>query len=174
MFPTIKFVPNNQTSRGLCSYNNSDLTLSYELMDRSVENPASQKLSEQINQTYGIDTVSPILIIADTLTLVFASPGRALVSLDAYTNNALWEENSLPSLPIPISQGSLCVENCNESDRYTLSISPKYEVSPNSDWVRVSLSDPKFSKYYDIGSNLRVGLSEGQITELFLRDVQYI
>lgn len=169
----LKFLPGNLRVKGRCIYRAGDMTLEYEA--DVVQPVSSDLLANVINQKLRLDTPTEFLLIADTLTLTFSGSDHYLSGFDAYTNKQRWRVSSIHEIPEISGQGSLVIEPSSfESDRYSLSLIPRYEIAESHQWVRVVFSELDSNAYYEVAGNLLVGMKSEMITDIYLLDVAFL
>lgn len=175
MKPVLRFVPSKLMVKGQCIYRTNDLMLVYEASAPSLENPEPTVLADVIDHQFRLDRPSGFLLIADTLTLAFSGRDRHLFSLDAYTNRQLWQVSSLNNVPETSGRCLLLAEQTSsEEDRYSLNVIPKYEIALSQQWIRIILDRENADSYYEVASNLVVGLKMETITDIYLLDVAFL
>lgn len=74
---------------------------------------------------------SELLLIFDTLTMVFDSNTKNFISLDAYTNIEQWQLHEKISFPKISTKGSLIVKGFedHETDRVSFGFMPEFEYT---------------------------------------------
>lgn len=114
------------------------------------------------------------LVIADTLTLVFAAGTGTFLSLDAYTRPIWWQPEASLALPQPAGRGQLRARGFPPGDdRFSLGIVPRYEVNWDTRLLRIVLGPEQAPTYYEVGANLLAGLRQGKLVDLFLSDLLF-
>lgn len=147
----------------------------YEASTRSKNAAKLSILADAISHQMGIDKPTELLLIADTLTLTFSDDDKHLSLLDAYTNRSFWATSQVSSVPKVKDQGRLLAETALfERDRYSLNLTPRYEIASNQEWVRIMLNDEKKATYYEVAEDLVIGLREQMITDIFLLGVTFL
>lgn len=160
---------------GRAIYWQSDLTLEYRPEPVESAPAGNQSLAQRINRDLGIEPsdAGRVLLVADTLTLVFGDVDCKLISLDAYTNRRLW----LPSqavLPEVKGHGSLhFLGHPEDGFRQSLGAIPEYEINMSDSWVRIVLRRSGVLLHYLVADNLVVGLGENLIDDIYLLHVAY-
>jgi hypothetical protein len=171
----LNFLPGELIVRGRCVYRTDDMMLEYETSIHQPANLTLPVLSDVLDRKFNLDTPSDLLLIADTLTLTFSGSDYHLASLDAYTNKQLWDVSPFEKVPEIRGQGSLLAEPTSfGGDRCSLGFRPKYEIASNQQWVRVVLSGGNPEHYYEIASNLIVGLRNKIITDMYLLNIVFL
>jgi len=146
-------------SKGRCVYWQQDLTLAYDIPTPK-RAPEPRTLAETVDQRLGISLPSPFFLMADTLTMIFDGTEKKLISLDAYTNRALWRLSQHNAPPEVKGRGTLQIESPQEDDdRRSLQMTPRYEISHDEKWVRIVLNDVLPEAHYEVARNLVVGLA---------------
>jgi hypothetical protein len=175
MTPTLKFIPGRLAVEGAGVYKSADMTLEYVAPAPPPEVSNPPKMSDVIDQEFGLVRHGDFLLIADTLTLTFSGMDRRLVGLDAYTNRQLWSIRGSQPSPEVTDRGKLVVAELGslEDDRYPIQSVPKYEVASDDRWVRIVLADESADSYFEVACNFVVGLKEGRITCIYLFDVTF-
>jgi hypothetical protein len=175
MRPNLNFCPGNLPGKARCAYLASELSLVYEASTRSKNAVKLSILADAIDHQLGINKPTELLLIADTLTLTFSGDDKHLSLLDAYTNRSFWVTSQVSGIPEVEDQGRLLVETTLfEGDRYSLNLTPRYEIASNQEWIRIVLNDGKEVVYYEVAEDLVVGLREQMITDIFLRGVTFL
>lgn len=163
------------TGTGRAIYWQSDLTLEYRPEPVESAPVGYQSLAQRINRDLGIEPsdAARVLLVADTLTLVFGDVDRRLISLDAFTNRRLW----LPSqamLPEVKGHGSLHLLGQLEDEfRQSLGVIPEYEINVKDSWIRIVLCRRDVLLHYLVADNLVVGLGENLIGDIYLLNLVY-
>mgnify|MGYP001771094166 CR=1 FL=1 len=174
MKPVLKFRPGKLPAKEKCIYRADELMLVYEVSEPLSDSSGAPVLAKMIDQQFGLNKPTELLLIADTLTLTFSGADKHLSSIDAYTNKQRWSTSSLRNVPESNDQGALLAEpDSFEGDRCSLGLTPMYEVASNREWVRVILNNEISDSYYEVASGLIVGLKSQAITEIFLLDVAF-
>ncbi len=146
------------------------------MYDTRSENAAEPlTLAEVISHRFGLDKSTELLLIADTLTLTFSGDDKHLSLLDAYTNRDHWVTSQVNNIPKIKGQGRLVAEaTLFEEGRYSLNLTPRYEIASNQEWVRIVLTDEEKATYYEVAEDLVVGLEERMIADIFLLGVTFL
>lgn len=174
MKPVVRFVPSEPIVKGRSFYRSEDLMLVY---DGAVTSDSGEPtaLADLIDDQFGLHRQTPLLLIADTLTLTFSGLPHCLTGVDAYTNRALWQVSPPAGLPTLSGQGMLVGELSSfDGDRSSINVSPRYEIASDEQWVRVVLSGETADFYYTVATKLLVGLKAGSLTDIFLLDVLFL
>lgn len=176
MYCCLKFEPNQTKNKSWCVYRKKDLNLQCEIQwQAEVFSESMPTLAEEINAKFKVRHNSNFYLIADTLTLKFEGVERRLSSIDVYTNIELWKKMESHDFPIIADQGAVVVYNLPEDeDRYSIATQPHYEFDQNKRWVRIILQDGLAKAYYEVAHSLVIGLSDGQIIDIWLREVDFI
>lgn len=161
---------------GYCIYRKEDFSLQYEVKKEEPFFDSSSILAENLDIRFGIRLPSYFYLNIDTLTLVFGGHQKKLVSLDAYTNIALWQQNSQLNLPNIVDRGSLSICNIpEEEDRYCLEGKLRYEFSSDKQCVRIVWQEEVARVHYEVANNLVVGLlAPNVITDIFMLNVIFM
>lgn len=125
-------------------------------------------LSEKLDERFGIDLSPHVFVSADTLTLVFRRRDGRFLSLDAYTNDALWARQ--PGPPASSAAGALVLAERIE-ERVSLDVVPTYSLDVATSTLRICLGG-RGSRYFKVGDDLFVGLSAGQLAEVVLTNIE--
>jgi hypothetical protein len=174
MKPVLKFLPGEVAVQGKVVYRQNDLTLEYQTEISPSVLLEKYSLLAHLDRQFNVNQATDILLIADTLTLTFSAPAYHLSGFDAYTNSQLWLTSGESEVPQVSEQGLLLIDAASvEGDRYSLNIEPKYEIAPTRQWVRVIFSESYMNSYYEIASNMIVGLREAIITDIYLLNVEF-
>lgn len=156
-------------AHGHATYKRSDLTLVYAPAEDQVPT-IHLKRGRAVDPHLGIYEHS-VFLIADTLTLRF-DEDRALVALDAYTNEKLWVRGKEESQVKPRGRGRLKIDWHADSDRVLLPAIPRFVLAPNAQRLHIHLeSEPVSDVYYEVGTSLAVGLAAGAIREIIISDL---
>lgn len=175
MKPNLKFVQSDLLVKGQSVYRTSDMTLEYQTETLPSDDLHELSLSKKINRDFNLDNSAEFLLIIDTLTLTFSGEDHHLSGLDAYTNKQLWEISPFSEVPEIKGQGLLVVDTSSFKDgRYAFGFRPKYEIAANQDWVRVVLGGGHSELYYEVASNLVLGLKNEMITDMYLLNIKFL
>lgn len=113
----------------------------------------------------------------DYLCLAFAEPDFELNYITCFTRMENWKR-SLVELPSTSLEGSLRLSICDEQalaeGQYFSAFAPVYLFDSKRNVLNIRLSNEESTEYYQVGANLIVGLSDCQLTELFLTDMEVI
>jgi hypothetical protein len=172
---TLKFIPGRPAVEGAGVYRSADMTLEYIAPAPPPQVSDPPRMSDVLDQEFGLHGQGDFLLIADTLTLTFSGADRHLTGLDAYTNKQGWSVRESQAAPEVTEQGRLVVKELNslEDDRYSLQSVPKYEIPPDGRWVKIVLGDRGADSYCEVASDLVVGLKAGSITDIYLFNVRF-
>jgi hypothetical protein len=160
-------------TKGSCVYRSDEFSLEYVVSEPRDQIRDPRDLAELIDRSRGIDVPRRLLVISDTLTVVFEGPDCKLTSLDAYTNIAKWQRTEQERPPEPRDMGAIMLEGVpGDTDRLTLDRSPVYEFSEKSRWLRISFEGSEATTCCQVGSDLLVRLKEARIVELILLNIE--
>jgi hypothetical protein len=175
MRPNLSFCGDKLPRKAKCAYIEGELSLVYEASNLSKNEDRLSNLANAISHQFGIAKPTELLLIADTLTLTFSDDDKHLSLLDAYTNKNCWVTSQVSSIPKVMDHGRLLADTrlC-EGDRYSLNLTPRYEIASNQDWVRIVLNDEEETTYYEVAEDLVIGLREQMITDIFLLGVTFL
>lgn len=148
-------------------YRRSEFGLAY---DASAITPGFDRknLSLTIDQQFGI-AAGHVFVIADTLTLVFSARDGRFLSLDAYTNDALWARAN-KTKPSNGDAGALVLAQTVD-DRISLDIVPAYTFNERESTLYIGLGS-QASRYFDVGQGLFVGLADSNLVEVVLTNLR--
>ncbi len=114
---------------------------------------------------------SSLLLIYDTLTIVFEEESRQFYSLDAYTNKDIWKHDRNLSFPQDCPEGILSILEGFEDDHIeSFKFVPEFYYNDNVVMIDINNHD---SKFYKIGENVIVGLRDHQITSFIFKSVEF-
>lgn len=166
---TLAFKEGPLGTQGVATYTRRDLALVYARAEDRV--PAvSLKRGRAVDAQFGIYD-HPVFLIAETLTLKF-DEDRALVALDAYTNADLWTPAEEESRMKPAGHGRLQIKLSSDSDRISLATSPRFGFARLARRLHIFLDSSSAAEiYFEVGTNLTVGLARGELQEIVISDL---
>jgi hypothetical protein len=148
----------NHMTPGFCVYNANDYSLEYEIYTEQKKTMCRK-----------------ILLIYDTLTVVFDATSRKFISLDDYTNIDQWQKKDFIHLPEIDCTGTLIIEDgFEDDDRYSYRIRPFYNYSKDIINIILIDKDIPFSKFCTISDNLIVGIFNNNITSCYVLNTTFI
>jgi hypothetical protein len=143
-------------------------------LDIAVHYPGTEKKSYQkiLNERIGIrdENDTFMFIYGGTLTITFGGNGSLLKSIDAYTNQSNWILQAV-EIPPSVTSGLSLVESCDSSDRFSIEFDPSYFFDSKKRALKVVLVHPKQEKLLSIGDSLIVGISDGLVSSLIIKDL---
>jgi hypothetical protein len=106
--------------------------------------------------------------MAETLTLSFGARDGRLLSLDAYTNSALWDSWTEAKQLRGESGALVLLEPID--DRVTLDVVPSYRFREGDSTLLIGLGAVA-SEHFQIGQDLFVGITNGELAEVILKNL---
>ena len=115
-----------------------------------------------------------IFVTAGFVTLTFDGAPFVFTELDAYANDATWIEREIV-LPVARGRGALVLTDERlDDDRMSISAEPAFEVDRTRATIRIGFARDAAETYFEIGTALYAGISEGRLSSLILGEVQFV
>lgn len=125
-------------------------------------------------------SIHSFLVIQDMLTIVFDLNSDNFVSFDDYTNKGIWEIQENLMTPNVYSKGLLKIKNdfegtIEEDNRCYFKEDTKYFYSQRNKVLKIALTENEGDAiFYEVASNLVVGLRDGRIVSIYLDKINFI
>ncbi len=146
--------------KGVCAYKESDYYIDFQ-----PEN--SERTKSKGSRFY---------VILDTLTITFIGNGtKEIYSIDAYTNNSIWNQDSTLILPSDYKLGNISLNEIpKDNDRISINISPKFYYNRSRNILSIKFSEEKTLMYIKVSNCLFCGLNHEKLNEIILCDINFI
>jgi hypothetical protein len=151
---------------GEASYSATEYSLTYK-MSRTVVDPSAKHRAGNVWRQTG----RRVFVTAGFVTMTFDGLPFVFTELDAYANDARWEEQEI-AMPISVATGALVLGESLNDDRISLAVEPSFEVDRKQKTIRISF-ERETGEWFEIGSGLFAGICEGRLTSLVLTTVGF-
>lgn len=145
----------------------------------SDEYTLTYKTNYYINHCFD-SSVDSFLLIQDMLTIVFDLNSNNFISFDDYTNKDLWEIQENLMIPNVYSKGVLKIKkgfkgSIEDDNRCYFKEEIQYFYSKRNGILKIALTeDEENAIFYEISSNLIVGMHNKRIVSIYLNKINFI
>jgi hypothetical protein len=152
---------------GVATYTSAEYSLVYKATANTAAANAMRSASSAWRQSG-----KSVFVTSGFVTLTFDGAPPVFTELDAYANDARWAERDL-ALPISISSGVLVLTDDRlDDDRMSIDLEPVFEVDRARKMIRIGFAQQS-ETYFEIGTGLIAGISEGRLTSMLLSAVRF-
>jgi len=151
---------------GAASYNSAEYSLVYKPTTTAADVHARRSAGGMWRQSG-----RRIFVTSGFVTLTFDGEPLAFTELDAYANDARWIEREI-AVPVAAGRGALIlVTDRSDDDRFSLRGEPLFEIDRLQKTIRIVFAEHTAS-YFEIGTALYAGITEGTLASLVLSEVR--
>lgn len=122
-----------------------------------------------IDKNLGIKEKSFILSM-DTLSMCFSGDDLNLTSIDAYSNHKNWKNTHL-DVPTSTPDSICSVEGDLTDDRYSIDEAVSYYYDDKQSILKIDIGEEKSESYYQLSSDIVIGISNFMPTSLYIRNL---